>query len=96
MKYRKIQRKIRGRCKTIILFKTGVDYLYQYQNLLQYSKENKKMPIDNIKVEYDAYWNVWVIYSGKLKSIRYKMYSSGLPYMKGRGNMSGMQAYYMV
>ena len=23
------------------------------------------MPIDNIKVEYDAYWNVWVIYSGK-------------------------------
>lgn len=65
MNYRKIQRKIRGRCKTIILFKTGVDYLYQYQNLLQYSKENKKMPIDDIKVEYDAYWNVWVIYSGK-------------------------------
>ena len=56
MKCWKIQRKIRGRCKTIILFKTGVDYLYQYQNLLQYSKENKKMPTDDIKVEYDAFF----------------------------------------
>ena len=44
-----------GRCKTIILFKIGVDYIYQYQNLLQYSEENKKIPTDDIKVEYDAY-----------------------------------------
>lgn len=56
MKCRKIQRKIRGRCKTIILFKTGVEHLYQYQNLLQYSRENKKMPTDDVKVEYDAYY----------------------------------------
>ena len=56
MKCRKIQRKIRGRCKTIILFKTGVEHLYQYQNLLQYYRENKKMPTDDVKVEYDAYY----------------------------------------
>ena len=51
--------------------------------------------IEQVKERYD-YILMGYNTAEKLKSIRYKMYSSGLPYMKGRGNMSGMQAYYMV
>lgn len=29
---------------------------FTHSNLLQYSKENKKMPTDDIKVEYDAFF----------------------------------------